>query len=67
VLVSRSSGAEPIFYATAWPHGWARSDDRSRRWRISWAHRNIDTTAFYVKVAVPQLADVALPFPGGAP
>ncbi len=29
-------------------------------------HRNIDTTAFYVKVAVPQLADVALPFPGGA-
>jgi len=30
-------------------------------------HRNIDTTSFYVKVAVPQLADVALPFPGGAP
>ncbi len=30
-------------------------------------HRNIDTTAFYVKVAVPLLADVALPFPGGAP
>ena len=30
-------------------------------------HRNIDTTAIYVKVAVPQLADVALPFPGGAP
>ena len=30
-------------------------------------HRNIDTTAFYVKVAVSQLADVALPFPGGAP
>jgi integrase/recombinase XerD len=29
-------------------------------------HRNIDTTAIYVKVAVPQLADVALPFPGGA-
>ena len=29
-------------------------------------HRNIDTTALYVKVAVPQLADVALPFPGGA-
>ena len=29
-------------------------------------HRNIDTTSFYVKVAVPQLADVALPFPGGA-
>ena len=29
-------------------------------------HRNIDTTAFYVKVAVPQLADVALSFPGGA-
>ena len=28
-------------------------------------HRNIDTTAFYIKVAVPQLADVALPFPGG--
>ena len=28
-------------------------------------HRNIDTTAFYVKVAVPQLAEVALPFPGG--
>jgi site-specific recombinase XerD len=30
-------------------------------------HRNIDTTSLYVKVAVPQLADVALPFPGGAP
>jgi site-specific recombinase XerD len=29
-------------------------------------HRNIDTTSFYVKVAVPQLTDVALPFPGGA-
>lgn len=28
-------------------------------------HRSIDTTAIYVKVAVPQLADVALPFPGG--
>jgi integrase/recombinase XerD len=30
-------------------------------------HRSIDTTALYIKVAVPQLADVALPFPGGAP
>jgi integrase/recombinase XerD len=29
-------------------------------------HRSIDTTAIYVKVAVPQLIDVALPFPGGA-
>lgn len=29
-------------------------------------HRSIDTTAIYVKVAVAQLADVALPFPGGA-
>lgn len=29
-------------------------------------HRNIDTTSLYVKVAIPQLADVALPFPGGA-
>jgi integrase/recombinase XerD len=29
-------------------------------------HRNIDTTSFYVKVAVPQLTEVALPFPGGA-
>jgi len=29
-------------------------------------HRSIDTTAIYVKVAVPQLAGVALPFPGGA-
>jgi integrase/recombinase XerD len=29
-------------------------------------HRSIDTTAIYVKVAVTQLADVALPFPGGA-
>jgi site-specific recombinase XerD len=28
-------------------------------------HRSIDTTAIYVKVAVPQLADIALPFPGG--
>jgi integrase/recombinase XerD len=28
-------------------------------------HRSIDTTAIYVKVAVPQLAEVALPFPGG--
>ncbi len=27
--------------------------------------RSIDTTAIYVKVALPQLADVALPFPGG--
>ena len=27
-------------------------------------HRSIDTTAIYVKVAVPQLAEVALPFPG---
>ena len=30
-------------------------------------HRNIDTTARSVKVALPQLADVARPFPGGAP
>jgi site-specific recombinase XerD len=30
-------------------------------------HRSIDTTAIYVKVALPQLAEVALPFPGGAP
>jgi site-specific recombinase XerD len=29
-------------------------------------HRSIDTTAIYVKVAVAQLGDVALPFPGGA-
>jgi len=29
-------------------------------------HRSIDTTAIYVKVALPQLANVALPFPGGA-
>jgi integrase/recombinase XerD len=29
-------------------------------------HRSINTTAIYVKVALPQLADVALPFPGGA-
>jgi|SRR5580700_431323 integrase/recombinase XerD len=29
-------------------------------------HRSIDTTAIYVKVAVSQLAEVALPFPGGA-
>lgn len=29
-------------------------------------HRNIDSTAIYVKVALPQLASVALPFPGGA-
>lgn len=29
-------------------------------------HRSIDTTALYVKVAVAQLGDVALPFPGGA-
>jgi integrase/recombinase XerD len=28
-------------------------------------HRNIDTTAIYVKVALPQLAIVPLPFPGG--
>ncbi|MCC7173427.1 MAG: tyrosine-type recombinase/integrase [Planctomycetes bacterium] len=28
-------------------------------------HRSIDTTALYVKVALPQLARVALPFPGG--
>jgi integrase/recombinase XerD len=30
-------------------------------------HRNIDATAIYIKVAVPQLAELALPFPGGAP
>jgi site-specific recombinase XerD len=29
-------------------------------------HRSIDTTAIYVKVALPQLADVALAFPGAA-
>jgi integrase len=29
-------------------------------------HGRIDTTSIYVKVALPQLADVALPFPGGA-
>lgn len=28
-------------------------------------HQDINTTAIYVKVAVPQLATVALPFPGG--
>jgi site-specific recombinase XerD len=28
-------------------------------------HRSINTTALYVKVATSQLADVALPFPGG--
>jgi integrase/recombinase XerD len=28
-------------------------------------HRSIDTTAIYIKVALPQLVDVALPFPGG--
>ncbi len=28
-------------------------------------HQHIDSTSLYVKVAVPQLADVALPFPGG--
>jgi integrase/recombinase XerD len=29
-------------------------------------HQHINTTAVYVKVALPQLAMVALPFPGGA-
>lgn len=29
-------------------------------------HHRIDVTAVYIKVALPQLADVALPFPGGA-
>jgi len=28
-------------------------------------HQRIDTTAIYIKVALPQLGDVALPFPGG--
>lgn len=28
-------------------------------------HQHIDTTAVYIKVALPQLATVALPFPGG--
>jgi site-specific recombinase XerD len=28
-------------------------------------HRSIDTTALHVKVALPQLARIALPFPGG--
>lgn len=30
-------------------------------------HRNIDVTAVYIKVALPQLADVALAFPGSTP
>lgn len=30
-------------------------------------HRTIDTTAIYVKVALPQLARLALPFPGTEP
>lgn len=30
-------------------------------------HQSIDTTAIYIKVALPQLEDVALPFPGGNP
>ncbi|WP_245309127.1 tyrosine-type recombinase/integrase [Bradyrhizobium retamae] len=29
-------------------------------------HRSINTTAIYAKVALPQLVDVALPFPGAA-
>jgi site-specific recombinase XerD len=29
-------------------------------------HQSIDTTAIYVKVALPQLANVSLPFPGAA-
>lgn len=29
-------------------------------------HHSIDMTAVYIKVALPQLANVALPFPGGA-
>lgn len=29
-------------------------------------HRSIDTTAIYIKVALPQLMEIALPFPGGA-
>lgn len=29
-------------------------------------HQSINTTAIYVKVALPQLVDVALPFPGAA-
>jgi integrase/recombinase XerD len=28
-------------------------------------HQRIDTTAIYIKVAVPQLEAIALPFPGG--
>ena len=28
-------------------------------------HQHIDTTSFYIKVALPQLVDVPLPFPGG--
>jgi len=28
-------------------------------------YQHIDTTSFYIKVAVPQLGDVLLPFPGG--
>jgi integrase/recombinase XerD len=30
-------------------------------------HRSVDTTAVYIKVALPQLESVALPFPGGVP
>ena len=42
-----------------------------QRWPINeiadlLGHRSINTTLIYVKVATWQLADVALPFPGGA-
>ena len=53
-----------IFYATASRLGWLRNDYQEIADLLG--HRNIDSTSFYVKVAVPQLADVSLPFPGGA-
>jgi site-specific recombinase XerC len=54
-----------ICCATAWPRS---SSQRRPINEVAdlLGHRSIDTTAIYVKVAVPQLADVALPFPGGA-
>ena len=56
----------PIWCATAWQRSSSGNSVPINEVADLLGHRSIDTTAIYVKVALPQLADVALPFPGGA-
>lgn len=53
-----------ISCATVLPPSLSGSEGRQRGRRSSRA-QSINTTALYVKVATSQLAEVALPFPGG--